>query len=71
MCDTRDALLGAFESAFEDARDDSLQQLCEAIAIYRRANPRTLERNRLLQDLIEAATSELAFRNAMMQQVQP
>jgi len=64
MCDPRNALLGAFECVFEDAREDSLQDLCEAMAQYRRRNPKLVERSHLLQDFIEAAVSELAYRKS-------
>jgi len=70
MCDPRNALLGAFECVFEDAREDSLQDLCEAMAQYRRRNPKLVERSHLLQDFIEAAVSELAYRNQPQPQVQ-
>ena len=68
MCDAREAMLGAFECVFEDARDDSLQDLFEAMANYRRRNPKVVERSHLLQAFIEAAVSEMTYRK--VEQVQ-
>jgi hypothetical protein len=62
---TRDALIGAFESVFEDASDHSLQDLSAAILSYTNKNPIAANRSKLMKALMDAAISELGYRQEM------